>query len=87
VKTATVQISAIPTLAGHHINNASVTSTESDVNPVNDSYSLTVKANAPVVTADLGVTMTDSPDPVKRLAKPTYAINVNNSASVATRVK
>ena len=76
---ATVQIIATPTVAGALINRASVTSAEADVNLLNNNASTSVQVTAPIVTADLGVTLTDSPDPVKRRSNLTYKINVKNT--------
>ena len=77
---ANVQINVIPTVAGTLTNSASVTANEADVNALNNDASVVVSVTAPVVpNADLGVAMTDSPDPVRRRANLTYAINVTNA--------
>jgi uncharacterized repeat protein (TIGR01451 family) len=76
---ATVQVIVTPTVAGTLLNTASVTSSDSDVNSANNSASASVTVTAPVVSADLSVTMTDSPDPVKRRSNLTYAITVQNT--------
>jgi len=72
-----VQLIVKATASGTLINNANVTINETDVNAVNDNAKVYVTATAP--TADIGVTMTDSPDPVKRGSNLTYAIVVKNS--------
>lgn len=76
---ATVQITVIPTLTGVLSNSVSVTSIEADVNPVNNVANSDVLVEVPVPTADVGVTMTSTPNPVKRLSNVTNTINVNNS--------
>lgn len=73
---ATVQINVIPIVTGTLNSSVSVTSLDVDVNPANNSVSSSVAINAP---ADVGVTMTGRPNPVKRLKNLTYTITVNNS--------
>lgn len=80
---ANVQINAIATVVGTLTNSASVTANEADVNALNDNASVVVSVTAPVSNADLGVAMTDSPDPVRRRANLTYAINVTNAGPSA----
>lgn len=76
---ATVQITVTPTVTGTLNNSAAVTSNEGDANTANNSASTSVTVGAPAPSADVSVTMSDSPDPVKRLGNLTYAINVKNS--------
>jgi len=76
---ATVQISVLPTLTGLLSNSVSVTSIEADVNPVNNVANSGVVVEVPVPAADVGVTVTGSPNPVKLLSNVTYTIKVNNS--------
>jgi uncharacterized repeat protein (TIGR01451 family) len=59
----------------------SVSATEADPDSGNNSASASTTVNAP--TTDLAVTMTDSPDPVKKGAKLTYNIVVSNVSSIA----
>lgn len=75
---ATVQITVIPTITGTLNNDVDVTSTEADVNTVNNTANSSIVVNVPVATADLGVTIAGSPNPVKRLSNVTYSITVNN---------
>lgn len=82
---ANIQITVTP-VSGTLVNTASVTSVETDVNPLNNNSSYSNLVSTPVtpppppdVTADLGVTMTDSPDPVKRRSNLTYSISVRNA--------
>lgn len=74
---ASVQIGVVPTVAGTLTNLASVAINETDVNALNDDAKVVVSATAP--GADLGVTLTDSPDPVQRRTDLTYAISVRNT--------
>ena len=74
---AKIQIGVVPTVAGNLTNSASVTINETDTNPANDSAAITVSVVSP--NADLGITMTDSPDPAKTLSNLTYSINVTNT--------
>lgn len=76
---ATVQITLIPTATGLLSNSVSVTSIETDVNPVNNTANSGVIVSIPVPTADVAVTMTGSPNPVQLSGNVTYTINVNNS--------
>lgn len=76
---ATVQIAVIPTITGTLTNSISVTSIEADVNTINNTANSSVVVNTPLATADLGVTMTGSPNPVKRLSNLTYTVQVKNS--------
>jgi uncharacterized repeat protein (TIGR01451 family) len=77
---ASVGIVVVPTVARVSIvNRANVTSNEADVNPVNNSVSTTLGALPAVVIADLGVSVYDSPDPVRRRSDLTYSIVVRNA--------
>lgn len=76
---ATVQIAVIPTVAGSLSNSVSVTRIETDVNPVNDTANSSVTVAAPVPTADMGVTLTSTPNPAKRLSNVTNTLGVSNS--------
>ncbi len=76
---ATVQITVIPTVTGLLSNSVSVTSTETDVNPANNTANSGVTVEVPVPTADVGVTMTGTPNPVKVLGNVTYTIKASNS--------
>lgn len=75
---ATVQITMIPNVAGTLVNTANVSSIEVDADTNNNSNTATVTVNAPVVNSDVGVSMSGSASSVKRLAKLTYTIRVNN---------
>ena len=81
---ANVQITVTP-VTGQLVNNASVTSVETDVNPINNNSSYNNFVSTPVppppATADLSVSMTDSPDPVTRRTNMMYAITVKNIGS------
>ena len=74
---ATVQLTVIPNVVGGLGHSASVSSNEAETNTANNTSSGGVSVAA--ASTDLGVTMTDSPDPVTRLANLTYSINVKNS--------
>jgi uncharacterized repeat protein (TIGR01451 family) len=76
---ASVRIDVTPVVAGTLANSATVTASEADVNAANDGASVSVLVNAPLTTADLSVTLSDSPDPVKRRTNLTYAITIRNS--------
>lgn len=76
---ASVQMTVTPTVTGALTNSVSITSHETDVNNVNNAASTTVTVNAPIVPADLSVTMTDSPDPARRRTNVTYSITVKNA--------
>lgn len=76
---ATVQITVIPTVTGLLSNSISATSIEADVNPVNNTANSSVTVAVPVPIADMGVTMTSTPNPVKRLSNVTNTLSVNNS--------
>ncbi len=69
--TITVKAMTVETI----INSAQASATEPDPNPSNNTASVKVTV---VPAADLAVFMTDSPDPVKKGAKLTYAITVTN---------
>jgi uncharacterized repeat protein (TIGR01451 family) len=80
--TATATANAVGTLT----QTMSVSAIESDPNTDNNSASASTTVN-PVISADLAVTMSDSPDPVKKGAKLTYSITVsNNGPSAASGV-
>ena len=74
---ATVQLTVIPNVAGGLGHSVSVASDEAEANTANNTTSAGVYVAA--APADLGVSMTDSPDPAKRGANLTYSINVKNS--------
>ncbi|MBA4178703.1 MAG: hypothetical protein C0505_19410 [Leptothrix sp. (in: Bacteria)] len=76
---ASAQITATVTSTGTLLNTASVSSSEVDVNPLNNNATYTNSASAPIVKADLSVSMTDSPDPVRRRSNLTYTITVQNA--------
>lgn len=76
---ATVQITVIPTATGLLSNSVSVTSIETDVNPTNNTANSGVVVEVPVPTADVGVSMTGTPNSVKRLSNVTYTIKASNS--------
>lgn len=75
---ATVAITVTPTVTGTLVNSITATG-NGDVNAANNSASASVVVNAPVVTADLGVSLSATPNPVKRLSNLTYTINVSNA--------
>ncbi len=75
---ATVQIAVTPTVTGTLNNTVSVTSNETDVNPVNNNANSSVFVQVPAIATDVAVTMTGSPGTVKRFANVTYTINVSN---------
>jgi uncharacterized repeat protein (TIGR01451 family) len=76
--TATATANAVGTLT----QTMSVSAIESDPNTDNNSASASTTVN-PVISADLAVTMSDSPDPVKKGAKLTYNITVRNNGPQA----
>jgi uncharacterized repeat protein (TIGR01451 family) len=81
---ATVTMVATPTAAGTLNRNASAQSSSTDSNTANNSASVSTTVNA---AADLAITITDSPDPVKKRRNLTYMINVvNNGPSTASGV-
>jgi uncharacterized repeat protein (TIGR01451 family) len=67
--------------AGTLTQTMSVSATETDPDSGNNTATASTTVNAP--TTDLAVTMTDSPDPVKKGAKLTYNIVVSNVSSIA----
>lgn len=75
---ATVQITVTPTVTGTLNNSVSVTSNESDVNPVNNNANSSVLVQVPAITTDVAVTMTGSPGTVRRYENVTYTIKVSN---------
>ena len=76
---ATVQLTVIPTATGLLSNSVSVTSIEADVNPANNTANSGVVVEVPVPTADVGVTITGTPNPVKVLGSVTYTIKASNN--------
>ncbi|MDO8597914.1 MAG: hypothetical protein Q7R45_14990, partial [Sulfuricaulis sp.] len=80
--TVTMVVTSIAT--GTISRTASVTTFATDSNNANNTASASTTVNP---AADLAITMTDSPDPVKKRRNLTYTINVvNNGPSVATGV-
>lgn len=82
---ATVAIVASPNVAGSIINSANISAANSDLNLANN----TATAEITVVnTADLSVTLTDTPDPVKKGTKLTYTLTItNNGPLTATGIR
>ena len=75
---ATVTIEVNPTVAGIVNNSASVSSpVVTDYNTLNNTASATTIVND-LTTADLGITQSDSPDPVEVGSTLTYVLTVNN---------
>ena len=82
--TATVTVKVRPSAAGTATSTASVTAAETDPVSANNTATATTAVTA---AADLAVTKTDSPDPVKVGQVLTYTIRVaNNGPSSATGV-
>jgi len=82
---ATVQIVAIPTVAGPLLSSGSVSGNEVENNTFNNTASSYVSVSA--ASADLGMTMTGSANTTKRLSDITYTITVKNGGpSSATSV-
>ena len=73
---ATITIVVIPTTAGTISNTATVTQTEADTNPANNTDT---EPTTVITSADLGVTIADSPDPVEAGQNITYAVRVTNN--------
>ena len=79
---ATITIVVIPTTAGTISNTATVTQTEVDTNPANNTDT---EPTTVITSADLGITIADSPDPVEAGQNITYAVQVtNNGPSTAS---
>ncbi len=76
----TVTIVVTPTASGTLDNSASVTATETDPAPGNNSATASTTVNP---SADLSVTKTDSPDPVTVGSNLTYTITVSNAGPSA----
>ena len=74
---ATVTIIATPTSAGTIVNTASVSSSTYDINSANNSASTSTIVVDPT-TADLVITQSDSPDPVKPGNSLTYDLIITN---------
>ncbi|MBK8150618.1 MAG: DUF2341 domain-containing protein [Acidobacteria bacterium] len=74
---ATVSVVVNPNAAGTIVNSAGVSSATTDHNTANNNASASTVANAPN-TADLGITQTDSPDPVRVGNTLTYTLVVTN---------
>jgi len=87
---ATVALVVTPTVAGTISNTAGVASSLSDPNSFNSSATAGTTVSAPAAppaSADLAITMTDSPDPVTVGNNLTYSIAVtNNGPDGATNV-
>jgi uncharacterized repeat protein (TIGR01451 family) len=80
-----VTIIVSPTTAGPLSNTVTVSSSTFDADPSNNSATANTTVNPAV--ANLGVTMTDNPDPALVGGNLTYTVNVDNSAgSVASDV-
>lgn len=75
---ATCTRSVTATAAGTLTQSMSVSGSPGDNNPSNDSTSASTTINA-AISADLALTMTDSPDPVKKGAKLVYTLTVTNN--------
>ncbi len=85
--TTTVQINVIPNVTGSLINTASVSSVEEDGNFSNNSATSNLVVNAPVVNADVGVTLSSSASSVSRLSKLIYTVQIiNNGPASANNV-
>lgn len=79
---ATVSITVIPTqkmVAPMLANSATVTLNETDVNPITNSSTVFIDVQAPIVYADLGVTMVASPSKVRRGQLANYTMTVSNN--------
>ena len=73
---ATITIVVVPTAAGALSNTASVTQNEVDTNPADNTDT---EPTTVLTSADLAVTITDSPDPVEPGQNITYAVQVTNN--------
>ena len=78
-ETATFQIvvSVSPSATGTITNNATAATTSNDPNTANNTGTATTTVNA--IDSDLGVTKSDSPDPVNAGSNLTYAINLSSN--------
>ena len=84
--TATVSIVVLPTTAGTIVNSASVSSATTDYNTANNNASASTIANDST-SADLAITQSDTPDPVKAGQALTYTLAItNNGPADATDV-
>jgi uncharacterized repeat protein (TIGR01451 family) len=72
---AVVTIQTTPTLAGNFTNSASVTASETDLNPANNTAQTSTLVNP---AADLAVAITTTPDPLYVGGTLTYTISVSN---------
>ena len=78
--TAAVTISVTPTVAGTIVNNVAVSGNEADADTTNNNDAESTQVGpAPSAGADLGVTKTDSADPVPVGVPFTYSITVTNA--------
>jgi uncharacterized repeat protein (TIGR01451 family) len=83
--TVPVTIVVMPTQTGTITNTASVTSSVNDSNTANNTATTSTTVNAP--SANLSISLSDSPDPVQVGSNLTYTVNVfNNGPSTATGV-
>jgi len=76
----TLQLTVIPNVVGGLSHTASVSGNETETNTLNNTSGAGVYVAA--AATDLGVKMIATPNPVKRNANLTYAINVKNSGPV-----
>ncbi|MEO8433880.1 MAG: DUF11 domain-containing protein [Pyrinomonadaceae bacterium] len=84
---ATFTITVTPTAAGTISNTVSVTALEIDPNGANNTATETTDVSEPGTSADLSVTISDSPDPVLVNQQLTYNITVtNNGLATATGI-
>ena len=84
--TATATIVIQPQATGVYTNTANVSGSTSDVNAANNAATTAVVVNAsPSASADLALSMTDRPDPVRKGSNLTYTLTVrNNGPATAT---
>jgi uncharacterized repeat protein (TIGR01451 family) len=83
---ATATVVVIPTIAGTITSTATVSSEQADSNTANNNVTVATSVVPP--SADLAVTMSDSPDPAGVGSVLTYTVNVLNRGPVpATNVK
>lgn len=82
----TIRIDTVAVVAGPFVNTATVSLTETDINTGNNSNTLRGFIRAP--SADMSVTMTDAPDPVRRGSNLIYTIQLHNAGpDTATNVR
>lgn len=81
--TATVTVVIRPTQAGAVNYSGAVTTTSTDSTPGNNTVTGSVTAQ-PIPTADLAVTVTDTPDPIQTGRNLTYTYTITNSGPDAT---